>query len=799
VHLPSKIPKPNTFRFENAWLLHADFLPTVLPAWHCAVPPLDAAGALAASLKAVRRKAKVWSRVKRSPPQLHHNCRFLIYLLDTAEEFRRLSAGERLLRQLSQDRLALALREQAAIWKQRGKVRAIKESDCNTKFFHANACHRLRQNQIKMIEVDGQPVTAHDAKTAALTSHFQQTLGSPGDASWSFNVEDLYADCPRVSEMALIAPFCSSEALTAVRAMNAHSAPGPDGFGPSFYKAAWNTVQPQLMAFLDAFYNLEAELERVNRSYIVLIPKTTTAVAVTAFRPICLQNCDVKVASKILTSRLQCELQNLISLEQTGFLQGRSISETFIYAMEIVQCCHKRKVPTLVLKLDFAKAFDTVIWDSLQTIMRARGFPDRWCAWINSLLSSSRTAVLVNGTPGPWFTCRKGLRQGDPLSPYLFLLVADVLQQMIQKDPVIKHPISSNQPCPVLQYADDTLILVSADAASVQRLKDLLDAFALATGLHINFHKSTVVPMHVESSILQQCISILGCRQEQFPQSYLGLPLSHEKLKQASFTPMISKADQYLSGWKASLLNTMGRAVLADSVLGNLLVYAMGALRLPKGTLAALEGKRRTFVWTGSEHASGAHCLVAWEHVCVPKELGGLGLKNLSVQNQCLLLKLIHRLHHPGASSWARWARQHVCLASLDGEVQGNHWDTLRELLPLYRVITTVRVHNGRSTSFWDDSWLGDEPLSEIHPALHSHATKPHATVAEVLQLGIDQFLQSRRTTAATADYTALAPLLATVLPGSGEDGGLQIPEARRELEHFVAVQGAHGCPHSIL
>jgi len=233
---------------------------------------------------------------------------------------------------------------------------------------------------------------------------------------------------------------------------------------------------------------------------------------------------------------------------------------------------------------------------------------------------------------------------------------------------------------------------------------------------------------------------------------------------------MISKADKYLSGWKASLLNTMGRAVLADSVLGNLLVYAMGALRLPKGTLAALEGKRRTFVWTGSEHASGAHCLVAWEQVCVPKELGGLGLKNLSVQNQCLLLKLIHRLHHPGASSWARWARQHVCLASLDGEVQGNHWDMLRELLPLYRVITTVRVHNGRSTSFWDDSWLGDEPLSEIHPALHSHATKPHATVAEVLQLGIDQFLQSRRTIAATADYTALAPLLATVLPGSGED-----------------------------
>jgi len=148
-----------------------------------------------------------------------------------------------------------------------------------------------------------------------------QTMGAVGEANWDFAVEPLYAAHKRVEARALVEPFSSAEALVAVRGMNSNSAPGPDGFGPSFYKAAWPTVQDRVMAFLEAFHNQTVDLERINRSYIVLIPKTPAAVTVTAFRPICLQNCDIKIASKILTSRLQRELHELIDLDQTGFLR----------------------------------------------------------------------------------------------------------------------------------------------------------------------------------------------------------------------------------------------------------------------------------------------------------------------------------------------------------------------------------------------------------------------------------------------------------------------------------------------
>jgi hypothetical protein len=286
--------------------------------------------------------------------------------------------------------------------------------------------------------------------------------------------------------------------------------------------------------------------------------------------------------------------------------------------------------------LDFAKAFDFVNWGSLLHILACRGFPSTWCAWIQNILTTSKSAVLLNGCPGRWFTCKQGLRQGDPLSPYLFLLVADVLQQLIRFDGGVHHPATDSASCPVLYYADDTLKAASED---VERLKLLLDQFAAATGLKINFHKSTVVPRHVSPDDLPPLLSTLGCRQESFPQSYLGIPLSNVKLNLKAFAPLIARADRYLGGWQASLLNAMGRTVLANAVLDSSMIYIMSALLLPQGTIDALDKRRRAFLWSGEQTTSGAQCLIAWERACLPKKQGGLGVKDLKTLNQCLLLK----------------------------------------------------------------------------------------------------------------------------------------------------------------
>lgn len=186
-----------------------------------------------------------------------------------------------------------------------------------------------------------------------------------------------------------------------MKAMNKNSSPGPDGFGPGFYMAAWSTVAPAVMALAGAFFDGTAELERLNRSYVVLIPKSDAATKPGDYRPISLQNCSLKIVCKMLTTRMQREIPRLIDPDQTGFIKGRSISENFIYVVELVQCCNRRKLPTLVLKLDFAKAFDSVNWECLIAILLERGFPRLWCDWVLATLETSKFAVLVNGTLGP--------------------------------------------------------------------------------------------------------------------------------------------------------------------------------------------------------------------------------------------------------------------------------------------------------------------------------------------------------------------------------------------------------------
>ena len=387
-------------------------------------------------------------------------------------------------------------------------------------------------------------------------------------------------------------------------------------------------------------------------------------------------------------------------------------------------------------------------------------------------MSTGHTSVLLNNVPGDWILCRNGLRQGDALCPYLFIIIADVLQRLIRRasdEGRLAHPIDPSLPCPVLQYADDTLILCRADIPSVTHLKTLLGAFALATGLAINFHKSGFIPMHCSGELSAALAGILGCPISSFPQPYLGLPLSPHKLPISAYDPLIRSFDRYLSGWRALLLSSGGRMVLCNAVLNNLSTYFMCSYLLPSGVIEMIDRRRRSFFWTGKDTCSGARCLVAWDNVCADVQEGGFGIRDLRRQNMCLLLNFVHKLHQPDCPPWKSWFLRSIRGDIGDCSSAPSFLEVIvRRGLPTYRAITRVALGDGRTTSFWHDRWCPGGALCFEYAALFSHSTRPNASVAAVALDGLH--LQTRLSSVAASQLGEVRALIRALQLGDTPD-----------------------------
>jgi hypothetical protein len=225
----------------------------------------------------------------------------------------------------------------------------------------------------------------------------------------------------------------------------------------------------------------------------------------------------------------------------------------------------------------------------------AHDHPTQWCPWGLDLLQEwaeagrPSLALLVHHCGRCSVAPNSGVLAGGLPRPYSL----------------------SNHPYPVLQYVDGTLILCKADHVAAACLRKMLEDFADATGLAINFHKSCFVPMHITPDSAGDMAALLGCPISSFPQPYLGLPLSPTKLPASPFAPLIQSFDRCLSGWHASLLSSRGRLVLCNAVLNNLATYYMCSYLLPWGVLESIDKRRRAFFWTRKDSCSGARCLIA--------------------------------------------------------------------------------------------------------------------------------------------------------------------------------------------
>uniref|UniRef100_I1P400 Reverse transcriptase domain-containing protein n=1 Tax=Oryza glaberrima TaxID=4538 RepID=I1P400_ORYGL len=300
--------------------------------------------------------------------------------------------------------------------------------------------------------------------------------------------------------------------------MEHNKAPGPDGFPAKFYQVFWDVIKDDLMALFHDFHEGTLPLHRLNFGIITLLPKQKDASRIQQYRPIYLLNVSFKIFTKIMANRIALVAQKVIKPSQTAFLPGRNIMEGVVILHETLHELHKKKKN-----------------------------------------GGRSVAVKVNDEIGSYFQTRKGLRQGDPLSPILFKLVANMLAILIQraKDQgrfkgVVPHLVDNG--LSILQYADDTILFMDHDLDEARDLKLVLSAFEKLSGLKINFHKSELFCYGKAKDVEHEYVKLFGCDTGDYPFKYLGIRMHHKRINNKDWQGVEERIQKKLSSWKGNFL-----------------------------------------------------------------------------------------------------------------------------------------------------------------------------------------------------------------------------------------------------
>lgn len=361
----------------------------------------------------------------------------------------------------------------------------------------------------------------------------------------------------------------------------------------------------------------------------------------------------------------------VIDEQQYGFVKGRNIHESIALAQEMVTDIDRKiEGGNLIIKFDMSKAYDRLEWRFLLKALKSMGFSKTFQDLIYRSICNIWYRVNVNGILSDKFRSSRGVRQGDPLSPLLFILAQQILSFNIRKlearGSLIPYKLGRNvQSISHLFYADDMLLFTNGRKSSVKEFILLLKAYELSSGQQVNLEKSGFYPSKwVHGRRLNRLARRLGCSAKQFPLTYLGAPLFKGRCKGIYFEDLVNKFANRITGWKAKFISFAGKATLIKSTLSSLHIHTLSCLAIPKHTIARMEGIMRAFLW----NQNGQHRThwVSWERVTTSKEEGGLGIRKICDTMYGLHGKLAWNIFS-GESLWARLLYQKYGLQSVHG------------------------------------------------------------------------------------------------------------------------------------
>ena len=607
---------------------------------------------------------------------------------------------------------------------QRSRVTWAKFGDCNSSLFHRSMQARRSGNQIHYL-INDQNLrleNINDIKSHCV-EYYTSLLGAPSPSLSPEAMEEISRRtsfrCDEACKGMLMAPISAEEIRKEVFYLPANKAPGPDDYTGEFYRRAWPFIGQDFTRAVQEFFSSGHILKQWNATAITLVPKTTEVERMSGFRSISCCNAVYKVVSKLLARRLEKLLPEMISPSESAFVKGRLLVENVLLATELVQGFgSKNSSPRGLLKVDIRKAFDSVSWPFILQVFHAADFPDVFINWIRNCITTTSFSINVNGELCGYFNGGCGLRQGDPISPALFNIAMEVFSSLLaerfEAGLIGYPPLGQNPEISHLCFADDLMIFFDGSCPSLDGIAAVLDEFRTLSGMGLNKEKTALFHAGMDDTETAN-LNASGFLMGSLPIRYLGLPLHHRRLRKSEYSPLVDNIKKRIQSWKVRLLSYVGRLELIKSVINSLINFWLSAFVLPKGCIKEIEKLCRDYLWSSSPDTRG-NAKVAWYDLCLPKSEGGIGLRNLSLWNKALTLRLVWLQFSGSNSLWVTWNKEHRLKRCnyWNAEPQPSHswiWKALIPLRPLARHLIGCNIGNGRNASYWFDDWLPSGPL----------------------------------------------------------------------------------------
>ena len=490
----------------------------------------------------------------------------------------------------------------------RSRAKWIDQGEKTSKYF----CNLENRNYISkcmpnLWKSDGEKTETEEEIINETKAFYENLYNLKETEDTDLNQKLPYEDIPKLNDEenkkleGLLKP---EELLYSLKNLKNNKSPGSDGFTAEFLKFFWKDLGTFILRSLNNSFQ-KGELSQTQKEgLITCIPKgEKDKQYLKNWRPISLLNVTYKLASACIANRIKTVLPKLINEDQTGFIKGRYIGENIRNLYDLFYYTEKHNIPGLLLLIDFEKAFDSVAWTFIYKVLDFFNFGESIKKWISVFYNDIKSCVIVNGQPSPWFKILRGCRQGDPLSPYIFILCAEILALMIRKNVNIKGIVVGRKEFLNFQYADDTSLTLDGTDKSLKHALLVLKFYAKASGLHINVEKTRVVWFgSMKGSNLKLCKETnLSWDQGIFTVLGVKFCTNLNDMLALNYSEKVREIRDLLINWSKRILTPYGKIIVIKSMAMAKINHLILALPNPaERIISEINSMFFRFIWNGS-------------------------------------------------------------------------------------------------------------------------------------------------------------------------------------------------------